>query len=61
MWRESGAERGEVGSLGGDVIGILDKNGTLLVKYVYDAYGVPTVSYPGITSSMSASEKQERN
>ncbi len=45
-------------NLQGDVIGILDNSGNLLVKYVYDAYGVPTTSFPGITSSMSASQKQ---
>jgi RHS repeat-associated protein len=48
-----------VGYLQGDVIGILDKDGDLLVKYVYDAYGVPTVSFPGITSSMTDAQKQE--
>ena len=48
-----------VGYLQGDVIGILDNSGNLLVKYTYTAYGVPTTSFPGIASSMSASQKQE--
>ncbi len=59
VWRESGAERDEVGSLGGDVIGILDNSGNLLVSYTYTAFGVPTTSFPGITSSMSDAQKQD--
>ena len=46
-----------VKNLQGDIIGILDKSGNLLVEYVYDAYGVPTVSFPGITETTTDAEK----
>ena len=40
----------------GDITGIIDKNGNLLVSYIYDAYGVPTVLFPGITEDMTDEE-----
>ena len=46
-------------NLQGDVTGILDSNGVLLVEYIYDAYGVPTTKYVGITSELTDAEKQE--
>lgn len=51
---DNGTKYTYVHNIQGDIVGILDANGSLVVEYNYDAWGKPTAVAGGIAATLGA-------